>query len=209
MPKRDAKYMEAQREGIARAALQVLLDRGIYETSLRDICKAAGVSMGALYTHFATKEEIIIAACALDRADMMARPLPENWDDYISVLVESMPGARAENVQKRFRLSLQFAAEVSVMDRNPEGLSAIYFHHREFFASCLRHLEEKAVISLPVGMERTVEIHMQLISGAAYQIAADRELSREKVVDALTTALALTAGLVETKVRSFARHPSR
>lgn len=209
MPKRNAKYMEAQREGIARAALQVLLDQGIYETSLRDICKAAGVSMGALYTHFATKEDIIIAACAFDRADLMARSLPETWEDYIAILVGSMPEPWTENVQKRFRLSLQFAAEISVMDRNPEGLSAIYFHHREFLASCLRQLREKAVISLPLGMERTMEIHMQLISGAAYQIAANREISREKVFDALTTTLALTAGLVETKVGSSARLSSQ
>ena len=48
MPKRDAAYMRAQREMIARAALQVLLEKGVYDTSLRDICKAAGVSMGAI-----------------------------------------------------------------------------------------------------------------------------------------------------------------
>jgi len=66
MPKREETYMQAQRDAIARATLTVLLDKGLYATSLRDICRAAGISIGALYIHFRTKEEAVVAACALD-----------------------------------------------------------------------------------------------------------------------------------------------
>jgi|GEM_PF-2049613 len=196
MPKRDAAYMRAQREMIARAALQVLLEKGVYDTSLRDICKAAGVSMGAIYTHFATKEEIVVAACELDHREHKSAPLPETWDDYIASLVGLIPYEWSEREQKRFRLSLQFAAEVSVMERNPEGLSTVYLLYRERLVSCLRHLAEKGFITLPFGLENTTEMHMQIIAGAGYQVACDRDLPREKVVNALTTALGVTAGLV-------------
>ena len=62
MPKRDDIYMGEQRTAIARAALKVLLEKGVYATSLRDICMEAGISIGALYTHFANKSEAITCA---------------------------------------------------------------------------------------------------------------------------------------------------
>jgi AcrR family transcriptional regulator len=46
------------RERIERAALRLFVQRGIAETSIRDISIEAGVSQGAMYTHFESKEEL-------------------------------------------------------------------------------------------------------------------------------------------------------
>ena len=43
MPKRDEAYMEGQRELIERAALECLLDKGVYDTTLRDVCERVRV----------------------------------------------------------------------------------------------------------------------------------------------------------------------
>ena len=194
MPKRDHAYMEEQRTAIARAALNVLLKKGVYATSLRDICKAAGVSVGALYTHFKTKEEAIVAACALDRADQDDVELVPDWQSYVDVLVSEFPSRRADRSRRRFRLSLQFVAELSMMEVSPVGLSAIYLHFRGGLTSNLAQLHRLGEITLPLGLERTAEIHMQLTGGANYQIAADPEIDEHFVIDAFVTALAVTAG---------------
>ena len=197
MPKRDEAYMEAQRLMIAQAALEVLLDKGVYATSLRDICKAAGISIGALYTHFRTKEEAIVAACALDHIKTTKERRSESWADYIENFHNSGSGARGDGREnKRFRLSLQFVAELTQFDHNPEGLSTIYQIYRGAVAANLKHLHDKGIITMPLGLAQTTELHMQLIAGYSYQLAADRDLEIQPVDEALRVGLALTAGLV-------------
>jgi AcrR family transcriptional regulator len=67
MPARDAKYMENERRKIAAAAYEAALEKGLAQTSLRDICNSAGVTMGGFYVHFKSKTEAIVAAFYLVR----------------------------------------------------------------------------------------------------------------------------------------------
>jgi AcrR family transcriptional regulator len=49
---------EETRFRIERAALKHFVEQGIAETSIRDIAKEAGLSLGAMYNHFKSKEEL-------------------------------------------------------------------------------------------------------------------------------------------------------
>ncbi len=56
-----------RRERIARilnAARKLLLRKGYYGTTMRDICTSAQLSTGAVYFYFSGKEEIYAAICA-------------------------------------------------------------------------------------------------------------------------------------------------
>ncbi|MGE0116662.1 MAG: TetR/AcrR family transcriptional regulator [Dongiaceae bacterium] len=46
------------RQRIADEALRLFVEKGIAETSIRDIARAAAVAEGALYRHFASKEDL-------------------------------------------------------------------------------------------------------------------------------------------------------
>ncbi|HEX4199042.1 MAG TPA: helix-turn-helix domain-containing protein [Caulobacteraceae bacterium] len=197
MPKRDDAYMRAQRDLIARAALRVLLEKGVYATSLRDICASAGVSIGSLYTHFTTKEDAITAACALDYLDHEGAPPAPDWTAYLDGLRQELHQLYNPTRQKRYRLSLQFVAELMMMERPPEGLAQIYFIYRSSIASSLAQLRDKGEIGLPLGLEVTADIHMQMIAGAVYRSAADRDCPLDQIDHALATGLALTAGLTD------------
>jgi AcrR family transcriptional regulator len=50
------------RERLLRAAADVFADRGYDGTRVADIAAAAGVSNGALYAHFASKADLLVAA---------------------------------------------------------------------------------------------------------------------------------------------------
>ena len=55
-PKRDAT-----RENILTHALKLFREKGFEQTTMRDIAKAAGLSLGASYYYFRTKEAIVMA----------------------------------------------------------------------------------------------------------------------------------------------------
>ena len=47
------------RERIERTALKLFVENGVTETSIRDIAREAGVSQGAMYNHYASKEDLV------------------------------------------------------------------------------------------------------------------------------------------------------
>jgi AcrR family transcriptional regulator len=61
MPKRDANYMSARREKIVDAALAVMNREGSAALSTPALCREAGISTGALYTHFKSKDDVYAA----------------------------------------------------------------------------------------------------------------------------------------------------
>ena len=46
------------RERIEKAAIRLFVERGVAETSVRDIARAVDISEGALYRHFVSKDEL-------------------------------------------------------------------------------------------------------------------------------------------------------
>lgn len=47
------------RDRLERAAVRLFVEKGVAETSVRDLARAVDISEGALYRHFASKEELV------------------------------------------------------------------------------------------------------------------------------------------------------
>jgi TetR/AcrR family transcriptional regulator, transcriptional repressor of aconitase len=80
MPKVTEEYREARRAEILAAARRCFIRQGFQETSMPDILAEAGVSSGAVYNYFRSKEEMIVAIAK------------ENISQVISVLREAATG---------------------------------------------------------------------------------------------------------------------
>lgn len=64
MPRITPERREAKRAEVVSAARRCFARGGFHQTSMPDIAAAAGVSAGAPYRYFASKEEIILAIAA-------------------------------------------------------------------------------------------------------------------------------------------------
>jgi len=58
MPKLSDAAIEKRKETIEDAARELLIRQGFHATSMRDIAKGAGVSLGNLYNYYETKDSI-------------------------------------------------------------------------------------------------------------------------------------------------------
>jgi AcrR family transcriptional regulator len=63
MPRVSAQHEHEVRERIVRAATRVFSERGFHRATMQDIVRASGLSVGAIYTYFKGKDELILAGC--------------------------------------------------------------------------------------------------------------------------------------------------
>src|SRR4051812_44493868 len=71
MPRVTEEYRASRRAEILAAAAQLFATNGFHATSMADIISAAGLSAGAVYRYFRSKEELIaaVAETALSAAE--------------------------------------------------------------------------------------------------------------------------------------------
>jgi AcrR family transcriptional regulator len=63
MPKVVPEYKEEAKSRILEAANKVFAERGYHEATMEDIAKQLGVSKGAIYLYFPSKEDLFEAMC--------------------------------------------------------------------------------------------------------------------------------------------------
>jgi AcrR family transcriptional regulator len=73
MPKLKPAIQRARREHILDAAEKCFARAGFHRTTMQDICRQAGVSPGALYVYFDSKEALIAGIAERDRAEFAER----------------------------------------------------------------------------------------------------------------------------------------
>src|SRR5215218_9949850 len=66
MPKVTEEYTLARRQQIIDAAYRCFARKGFHQTTMREIYAEAGLSPGAIYHYFASKEDIIEASFIFD-----------------------------------------------------------------------------------------------------------------------------------------------
>ena len=54
--------LEQRRQEIFDATVNLFLEKGFYETSMREVAEAAGIGKSTLYDYFPSKDEIIVYA---------------------------------------------------------------------------------------------------------------------------------------------------
>jgi AcrR family transcriptional regulator len=75
MPKVDQSYLDARRRQIVDAARRRFARQGFAGTSLADIVAESGLSNGAIYRYFASKDDIVVAICEETTSEVLPHEL--------------------------------------------------------------------------------------------------------------------------------------
>jgi AcrR family transcriptional regulator len=81
---RRLRHREADLAGLLQAAERVFSDRGYHATSIRDIAREAGFSVGGVYQFFASKDELYL------------RVVEEQWDHFFTLLNDALTADTTE-----------------------------------------------------------------------------------------------------------------
>lgn len=71
MPRVSQDYRDARQAQILDAARRCFLREGFHETSMQDLFAESGLSAGAVYRYFASKDEVILAIAEQNLAEVM------------------------------------------------------------------------------------------------------------------------------------------
>ena len=134
---------EVRRRQILDAAKRCFINKGLDATTMRDVAKEASLSLGGIYFHFASKEEIFRAICNETYGTVLRRWRATPADQFSSVR-ERILGLRDANIEliesdpNYFRLALVLNG-AAVVD---EALKSMKREHHtgfvDFIASALQ-----------------------------------------------------------------------
>jgi len=157
---------EKTRHDLLDAAETCFVTRGFHATSVDEVAERAGYTKGAVYSNFASKEDLFFA--------VYQRRVEQ-------VLTDVVPGLREAGPER----ALDWLATVTIQRRDSDdGWLAVFF---EFWAHVLRHPELR---------DRFAAIHasfLEPLTDAVRQLADDRGFALPSDVTATQVALAWNA----------------
>ncbi|MCK9405370.1 TetR/AcrR family transcriptional regulator [Methanothrix sp.] len=120
MPKVLPEYKEEAKKRIIAAGVEVMCEKGYSQTTMEDIAAHLGVSKGALYLYFKSKEDLIIESARnmqlhlsqLRMMQMATSPMRTPIDVWTEILDNLLPFDP--------RINRLYFELVAITERNPE-----------------------------------------------------------------------------------------
>ncbi len=169
---RRAQQSDSTREALLSECLHLFAERGFASTSVDDIARAAGVTKGAIYWHFAGKDEIFHAI--LDR-------IRAQWQEVVHVPVSARGDPLAQLARlfdayaELFRQSPDiclFLQQV-ILDRKNKPFAAavakVFATTARFIARILDDGKARGVVRTDVDSLTTAHLILGMLAGASQQ----------------------------------------
>ncbi len=191
MPKLDEDAQRARRDNILNAAERCFSNQGFHSASMHDICREAGVSPGALYLYFKSKEDLIAAICERERT-AFAAALTEFGDapDFMAALKKLGDAYCLEQPPEKFRFQVEINAEAL---RNAEIGATVRESDKIIcghFAQVVEEARQKGRIDPKVEPELISQIICIIGDGLFLRRAIDPDLDVEQCMDVILSLLA-------------------
>src|SRR4029077_2363982 len=91
---KKTKQKQNSREAITASAAALLRERGIKASSVMEVMKGAGLTVGGFYNHFESKEELFV--------ETLRNAASTNWDQLLKSATGDSPRSRTLSVIRRY-----------------------------------------------------------------------------------------------------------
>jgi AcrR family transcriptional regulator len=192
MPRVSDEYMTRRREEILEAAKACFAREGFHATSMRDIYRECGLSAGAVYNHFASKEEIVRALGEERLREAHAqREALELIEDPIEALRLLSAGAREQLASELdLLLELQLAGEALRNESIAEVSRRAFDATLETVVGLIGRAQRSGHLDPCVDADALARVLIGVFQGVVVQTAIGAPPQRERHIQALRTLLA-------------------
>ena len=187
MPKLKPATQAARRENILDAALLCFARAGFHRTTIEDICRGAGISPGALYVYFDSKEALIEGLCERDRDRFIEKfARLEEAGDFMAALTMLGREYLVDDPPERRLVVIEMAMEAT---RNPR-IAQIYRSMDRFvndaFGELFRKLQASGRIAPVVPLDVLTRLFIALGDGIWFRGAVHPDYDARHALQATT-----------------------
>jgi AcrR family transcriptional regulator len=190
MPKVTAEYRTGRREQILAAARLCFMRQGFHATSMQDLFKEVGLSSGAVYGYFASKDALIIAIAEdnmRDVVDMVHTIATRRTEDSLGDLLAAVVGMITERHSRDglAGLAVQVWAEALSNPVVAERLDTLLSQLREDIAGIVADRQAAGFLTADVTGQGLASVLLAIIPGSILQLALIGPSALDGVPDTL------------------------
>jgi len=199
VPKISPAHEQQRRAQILAAAMTCFARQGYHATSMDDVVRESGLSVGAIYSYFPSKEDLFLALCD-DRAnqtlaylnDLFRRPGP--MADKTREAVDYVFQLLSDEMLTLTRINLEFMSVAINSERLKERQERRCESVRQFLRWLLSEAQQQDEVRADVDVEAAAELMMALNEGIfLLSVVGVRKVSLEALKPAYLSLL--NAGL--------------
>jgi AcrR family transcriptional regulator len=195
MPKISPAHEQQRRDQILAAAMACFARQGYHATSMDDVVRESGLSVGAIYTYFSSKEDLFVAL-ADARAEQTLAYMndlfrrPGRMADKCREAVDFFFQHLTDDFAPLARMGVEFLSEAAKSDRLKEHQQRRIESVRQFYCWLLREAQHQGDIRTDVNIDAVAELMMALNEGVLLlQVAGLRRVELDALKDAYVSFL--------------------
>lgn len=164
MPKRSDEHMAQRREQIIDAAMRAFARKGFHQSSMKDICEEANLSVGAVYVHFKAKRDIIHEMMRINQ-EFLQKIRIESLDKFEQLMLDNITAQVRDHDGTGPRLQAQLVTE-SLSDPDIHTyLKTALVHSENFLRDTITHLKSTGDIRPDYDADLGARILVLIIQG--------------------------------------------
>lgn len=179
------------RQRVLDAALRCFARDGFHGASMQQICAEAGVSPGALYRYFRSKDDLIVALVEADREHALAMlhaalDRADPRDGLRALVVAAAADLRDPD---RMAMRLEVSAEAARNPRAREAVLSLYHAAIGVIAAHIADGQDRGVYGRHLPAESLARLLMALGDGIGCWCALEEPTAPEALQDAMRQAV--------------------
>lgn len=190
MPKVTEAHLESRRDQILGAAHKCFARNGFHQTTMQDIFKEAGLSAGAVYNYFSSKEDIIEATSQKWKERRAASFLrlgekDKRLEELLNLFAAYLQDITKPESQDRIRLGVQLWGEALRNSRIQHSMRTTWDVFLEGVMNTIRTAQGKGEIAPNLDAEASARLLLAIYYGLMLQkiIYSELDVARiEKVI---------------------------
>ncbi|MET8586928.1 TetR/AcrR family transcriptional regulator [Streptomyces collinus] len=199
MPKVTQQHMDARREQILGAARRCFLRDGFHSTSMQDLFAESGLSAGAVYRHFTSKDEMILAIAEENLRDVLDITLAvatnRQGQSMGAVMAELLDMIRAKSAEEDVAALAVLVWGEAMRNRSLAGkLDHLIGRIRANMVTLVRDQQKRGALPANVTAEAIASTMLSVLPGYILQVALLDPAAVAEVPDAVRALWPESAG---------------